>query len=108
MAVHRRSRRRPANRSDRLPLCLFLIPDVSSQTRTQRMSLPKHSKYRTIYADPPWPEYGGGKIKPSADPHYPLMSIHAIVPPRATLQHYTHDERGHLYLWVTNPPPLNG
>jgi hypothetical protein len=20
-------------------------------------------KYKTIYADPPWPEYGGGKIK---------------------------------------------
>jgi len=39
----------------------------------------KLSKYRTIYADPPWPEYGSGKIKRGADRHYPLMSIKAIV-----------------------------
>src|SRR5260370_34785871 len=74
IAVHCRSRRRLVNRSDRLPLRRFLIPGVSSQTRTQRMSLPKHSKYRTIYADPPWPEYGGGKIKPGPERHYPPLS----------------------------------
>jgi hypothetical protein len=28
---------------------------------------------------PPWPEYGGGKIKRGADRHYPLMSLKAIV-----------------------------
>ncbi len=26
-------------------------------------------KYKTIYADPPWPEVGGGKIKRGADRH---------------------------------------
>ncbi|MFR5794112.1 MAG: hypothetical protein ACLUI3_00105 [Christensenellales bacterium] len=30
-------------------------------------------KYKTIYADPPWMERGGGKIKRGADRHYPLM-----------------------------------
>jgi len=35
-------------------------------------------KYRTIYADPPWPECGGGKIKRGADRHYKLMSIREI------------------------------
>lgn len=29
-------------------------------------------KYRTIYADPPWMEHGGGKIKRGADRHYPF------------------------------------
>ena len=35
-------------------------------------------KYRTIYADPPWMERGGGKIKRGADKHYPLMSTKDI------------------------------
>ena len=37
------------------------------------MKLHKRSKYRVIYADPPWPEYGGGKIKRGADRHYPFI-----------------------------------
>lgn len=36
-------------------------------------------KYKTIYADPPWPEYGGGKIKRGADRHYPLMKVNNII-----------------------------
>ena len=57
-------------------------------------------KYKTIYADPPWKESGGGKIKRGADRHYNLMSLDEIealpVPQLA-------DESGcHLYLWVTN------
>ena len=35
-------------------------------------------KYKTIYADPPWPEKGGGKIKRGADKHYNLMTIKEI------------------------------
>ena len=34
-----------------------------------------NKKYKTIYADPPWKESGGGKIKRGADRHYPLMSM---------------------------------
>ena len=30
-------------------------------------------RYKTILADPPWPEHGGGKSKRGADRHYPLM-----------------------------------
>lgn len=30
-------------------------------------------KYKTIYADPPWQESGGGKIKRGADKHYLLI-----------------------------------
>lgn len=55
--------------------------------------------YRTIYADPPWLERGGGKIKRGADRHYDLMHtrdicalpVESLVCPDA-----------HLYLWVTN------
>lgn len=36
-------------------------------------------KYHTIYADPPWMERGGGKIKRGADRHYPLMSTKDIM-----------------------------
>ena len=52
-------------------------------------------KYKTIYADPPWPEYGGGKIKRGADRHYKLMSIEEIknLPVRDLA-----DTNCHLYL----------
>ena len=65
-------------------------------------------KYRVIYADPPWPEYGGGKIKRGADRHYPLMPIAAIVRLGNTLQPYIADDGCHLYLWVTNTHLANG
>lgn len=54
-------------------------------------------KYQIVYADPPWNESGGGKIKRGADRHYPLMKtkeIMALNIPSA--------ENAHLYLWVTN------
>jgi|SRR3990172_4546057 len=58
-----------------------------------------HKKYRTIYADPPWPMFGGGKIKRGADKHYPLMSIKEI----SDLDvNSLADENCHLYLWTTN------
>jgi N6-adenosine-specific RNA methylase IME4 len=56
-------------------------------------------KYKTIYADPPWNESGGGRIKRGADRHYPLMKTKDICDlPIAQLA----DENCHLYLWVTN------
>ena len=57
-------------------------------------------KYRTIYADPPWPEAGGGKIRRGANRHYKLMTVREIAAlPVARLA----DPAGcHLYLWVTN------
>ncbi len=36
-------------------------------------------KYKTIYADPPWMEHGGGKIQRGADRHYPLMKTKDIM-----------------------------
>ena len=38
----------------------------------------KMKKYNTIYADPPWHEQGGGKIKRGADRHYSLMTTEEI------------------------------
>lgn len=56
-------------------------------------------KYKTIYADPPWSESGGGKIKRGADRHYPLMKTKEIMAlPVAEIA----DDQAHLYLWVTN------
>lgn len=58
-----------------------------------------NKKYKTIYADPPWKESGGGKIKRGADRHYPLMSTKEIknLPVKEIA-----DDNCHLYLWVTN------
>ena len=56
-------------------------------------------KYKTIYADPPWMEKGGGKIKRGADRHYELMKTKDIMAlPIANLA----EENCHLYLWTTN------
>lgn len=54
-------------------------------------------KYQIIYADPPWNESGGGKIKRGADRHYPLMKTKDIIGLNIPA-----DENAHLYLWVTN------
>ncbi len=56
-------------------------------------------RYRTIYADPPWLERGGGKSKRGADKHYKLMhtaEIMALNVPSIC------EPDAHLYLWVTN------
>lgn len=58
-------------------------------------------KFRTIYADPPWPEFGGGKVKRGADKHYPLMSIEEIINMSDFIDQLS-DENCHLYLWTTN------
>lgn len=59
------------------------------------------NKYKTILADPPWPEYGGGKRggRRGANRHYPLMSVKKI---KALDIISLADDSCHLYLWVTN------
>ena len=56
-------------------------------------------KYQIIYADPPWSESGGGKIKRGADKHYSLMKTADIARLNVEL---IADNNSHLYLWVTN------
>ena len=60
-------------------------------------------KIRTIVADPPWNERGGGKIKRGADKHYSLMKRDGIAEVMSTWieEEDLHDDL-HLYLWVTN------
>ena len=36
-------------------------------------------RYKTLYADPPWMERGGGQIRRGADRHYPLMKTRDIM-----------------------------
>lgn len=62
-------------------------------------------KYRTIYADPPWLERGGGRTyKRGADRHYPLMRTVDICNLQIDGLHVSHlaDNNAHLYLWATN------
>lgn len=56
--------------------------------------------YHTIYADPPWPERGGGKIKRGADRHYELMTVKEIA--ALPVSALADPEGCHLYLWATN------
>ena len=58
-------------------------------------------RYKTIYADPPWYESGGGKIKRGADRHYPLMRTSEIIDMAHMIDDLA-DENCHLYLWATN------
>lgn len=58
-------------------------------------------RYKTIYADPPWYESGGGGIKRGADRHYPLMRTSEIIG-MAPMINELADENCHLYLWATN------
>ena len=62
------------------------------------------NRYKTIYADPPWAEFGGGKIVRGAQRHYPLMRTEEVcrlsvdgVPVKQLAE-----DNAHLYLWVTN------
>lgn len=57
-------------------------------------------KYKTIYADPPWMEVGGGKIKRGADAHYHLMKTSDIM--ALPVRDIVDPEGCHLYLWTTN------
>lgn len=57
-------------------------------------------EYKTIYADPPWMECGGGKIRRGADRHYPLMHTNGIM--ALPVQPLIHPDGCHLYLWTTN------
>ena len=56
-------------------------------------------KYKTILADPPWLEVGGGKIHRGADRHYPLMKTEDI---KWLNVESVADKDCHLYLWTTN------
>lgn len=58
--------------------------------------------YKTIYADPPWNEVGGGKIKRGADKHYPLMKTKDIIIVMQGVLINQIDKNAHLYLWATN------
>lgn len=57
-------------------------------------------KYQTIYADPPWWETGGGKIKRGADRHYQLMKTPEII--ALPVPELIDPDGCHLYLWATN------
>ncbi len=56
-------------------------------------------KYKTIYADPPWPERGGGKVPRGANRHYSLMTLEEIG--ALPVAEYAEPDC-HLYLWTTN------
>lgn len=74
------------------------LREFESPPRNLLMDFPI-KRFKTIYADPPWYEIGGGKICRGAQGHYPIMKTKDIMalPVPSICQ-----ENSHLYLWVTN------
>ena len=66
-----------------------------------KKKLKKRRLFRTLYADPPWNESGGGRIKRGADRHYKLMKTKEIIILGPKIQKVIADD-AHCYLWVTN------
>ena len=64
-------------------------------------------KYRTILADPPWAEVGGGKVCRGAQKHYSVMKQKDLLAMSHMIRRVTADN-AHLYLWVTNNFLLDG
>lgn len=65
--------------------------------------------YKTILADPPWLERGGGKVKRGADRHYGLLHKEEILRVMIESGVWHPDKSGcHLYMWVTNNHLLDG
>src|SRR3990167_8930292 len=60
---------------------------------------PRPGEYRVLYADPPWPERGGGKIKRGADRHYGLMTVDEIL--ALPFGEWAAPD-AHIYCWTTN------
>jgi N6-adenosine-specific RNA methylase IME4 len=57
--------------------------------------------YRTIYADPPWAEIGGGQICRGAQGHYGVMKQADLLTLASQIRRIS-APAAHLYLWVTN------
>ena len=65
--------------------------------------------YRTVYADPPWNEQGGGRVKRGADRHYSLLKTREMPQViRGCNQWQFLAESVHMYMWVTNNYLLDG
>ena len=59
-------------------------------------------KYKTILADPPWYQRGGGKVKRGADRHYPILKEAQIKEIMYNQLVGKVEDDAHLYLWVAN------
>ena len=64
--------------------------------------------YKTILADPPWLEQGGGECKRGANRHYDLMNTEKIIEYLQEELRGKLAEDAHLYLCVTNNFLLDG
>jgi N6-adenosine-specific RNA methylase IME4 len=59
------------------------------------------SPFSVIFADPPWPERGGGKIKRGADKHYALLEPADILRVMLQAPVWRPADDAHLYLACT-------
>lgn len=77
----------------------IILQEATKRRRLQeaKTPLPKN-KYRTIYADPPWP-FDDKATRAAAENHYPTMTIADIC---CLPVNDLADDNAHLYLWTTN------
>ncbi|MDO8716768.1 MAG: MT-A70 family methyltransferase [Dehalococcoidales bacterium] len=75
---------------------------MTSTSSSNNLTLPfPDAQFRTVYADPPWPEIGGGVIVRGAQAHYALMKVPDIAAMGSEVRRVALPD-AHLYLWVTN------
>ena len=58
--------------------------------------------YKTVVADPPWLEQGGGKSKRGADAHYALLSVPAIIEAIHGSSVWNIEAQAHFWCWATS------
>lgn len=80
--------------------------EVQHQQKRQAPPLPT-SKYRVVYADPPWSYGNSGIIGDTdnygrAERHYPTMSIDELCAMGAQVREMA-DDNAVLFMWVTSP-----
>lgn len=74
-----------------------------SSRRSSSKQLGSEMIFRTVVADPPWNERGGGRIKRGADRHFSLLKTPDIIALMQTwMGQHEITENSHFYLWVTN------
>lgn len=59
-------------------------------------------RFRTIVADPPWQERGGGQVKRGADRHYALLSTPSIARAMLEADVWLPAPMCHLWMWATS------
>jgi N6-adenosine-specific RNA methylase IME4 len=81
-----------------IPKRNYLCAPITYEAQALETLISLGHRFRTIYADPPWP-YTNTRSRGAAARHYPSMSLEEIA---ALPVRNLAEDSAHLHLWVTN------